>query len=132
MELSELAAEMEKAGNANNANEIHRKTDSLLKKYRRYSDILRPYFPQQKEMVYEQEVTPEIEKDFVDKMSNALDELDMDVAGEILSQMSSFKNDKMKKDLLKQMQEAVGAYDSMLCEELLCKWIMLSNGNVKE
>ena len=132
LELSELAAEMEKAGNANNANEIHRKTDSLLKKYRRYSDILRPYFPQQKEMVYEQEVTPEIEKDFVDKMSNALDELDMDVAGEILSQMSSFKNDKMKKDLLKQMQEAVGAYDSMLCEELLCKWIMLSNGNVKE
>ena len=121
--LSELAAEMEIAGNAENADVIHRCTDDMLALYLEYVDILEPYFREEKkEEVPTQEASREEMENFFTEMRNALDELDMDCGAEILEQMAMFCFPEEQARLLEQMKDAVAGYDSDACEALIAQW----------
>ena len=122
-ELSELAAEMEIAGNAVNGELIHRCTDDMLVRYREYIDILAPYFPEEKkEELPTGEAGAEDIKNFFAELRGALDELDMDQADEILEQMTVFFYPEEQAKLLVQVQDAVAGYDSDTCETLIAQW----------
>jgi len=122
-ELSELAAEMEIAGNAVNGELIHRCTDDMLVRYREYIDILAPYFPEEKkEELPTREAGAEDIKNFFTELRGALDELDMDRADEILEQMTVFCFPEEQAKLLVQIQDAVAGYDSDTCETLIAQW----------
>lgn len=121
--LSEIAAEMEIAGNAENGAVIHQSTDDMLVQYREYIDILAPYFPEEKRVeTPTQEASPEEMENFFAEMRSALDELDMDCAEELLGQMSVFCFSEEQAQLLEQLRDAVAGYDSDACESLISQW----------
>ena len=122
-ELSELAAKMEAAGNAADGALIHRCTDEMLRQYRAYKDILAPFFPEEKkEETPLQEATAEEMGNCFAEIRNALDELDMDRAGEVLDQIATYAFPEEQVQLLEQMKEAVAGYDSDTCEMLIAQW----------
>ncbi len=121
--LSDLAASLEQAGNAENADMIHAQTPDLLKQYSEYSRILAPYFPD--------EVTNDAEKADADeetlhtlfgKLREALDNLDMDDMEAVLKDMDQYRYTDWKHDLFERLKNAVDDIDVDACEEILQEW----------
>lgn len=121
--LSDLAASLEQAGNAGNADMIHAQTPDLLKQYSEYSRILAPYFPD--------EVTNDTDKAEADeetlhtlfeKLREALDNLDMDDMETVLKDMDQYRYTDWKHDLFERLKNAVDDIDVDSCEEILQEW----------
>ena len=100
-ELSKLAAEMEQAGNRGDAGVIHRRTDDMLAFYRSYREILRPYFPEEKESAGEKKMDAEVLRTFFSEMRNAMDELDMDSMDELVKKMKAYRYEGIQEEYFK-------------------------------
>ena len=120
MELSEMAAELEKAGNARDTNYILNNTDKMLEKYNAYHDAFSFYFA--KEQVEEQKSG--IDRDslisILDKMLIAVDNLDMDEMEAVIGELQKYEFDGANYfDELAQASENV---DVDTCAEIVNKW----------
>lgn len=123
MELSDMAAEMERAGNARDSALIHRKTDELLKRYRGYISVLQPFF-QEKEADERAKagLTQEILQSFFEKMQEAVDDLDMDRMEAVIGDMERYHYDDWQKELFLQLKNAVEDIDTDACEAIIGEW----------
>lgn len=121
-ELSKLAAEMEQAGNRGDAGVIHRRTDDMLAFYRSYREILRPYFPEEKESAGEKKMDAEVLRTFFSEMRNAMDELDMDSMDELVKKMKAYRYGGIQEEYFKELRQAAEEFEVDVCEKILEKW----------
>lgn len=123
IELSELAARMEQAGNAGNIDFILSHHEELLEKYLALEPILSKHVS-----VPKKQTSPKSDYDagqllsLLDEMQDALDELNMDEMGLILDRMEQFSLDEMQQPYLMKMRNSVDELDAETCELLISQW----------
>ncbi len=123
MELYEMAARLEKAGNEKDEELIHSSTDDMLQLYISYIDILRSYFPEEKkEEGQGRAITASELEVFFEEIRAAMEDLDMDVAMEIFNNMAEFTYKEEEEVFFEMLGEAVADYDADKCEEIIDKW----------
>ncbi|MBP3205452.1 MAG: PocR ligand-binding domain-containing protein [Lachnospiraceae bacterium] len=122
-ELSDMAAELEKAGNANDMRIIREKTAHVLKKYLMYQQDLRPFFGGEDENA---ESKPALDdatlKEQFEKLAVAVDELDMDGMEEVSDKLKEFGYKGEEEKLCKELLEAISEMDVDACVEIMEKW----------
>lgn len=123
MELSALAADMEKAGNAGNAQLIHQYTGSMLEQYMHYDHILAPYFMEQDTPSNDAKTwTPETGRLLFQALRSAMEELDMDQMEAVIQDMTLYHYQDWQMDLFKQLRNAAEELDVDSCETILAAW----------
>lgn len=122
IELANKAERMEMAGNAQNGVLIHECTDEMLAQYRRYSEILKSYFPEKEKQKAEEEISGEILEKVFAELREALEELDLDKMEDATRELMQYKYDGWQKELVEQLENAVEEIDSEVCEEIILKW----------
>ena len=123
VELSALAADMEKAGNAENAQLIHQYTASLLEQYWHLDHILAPYFmEQQPEQDSLKAISAEILHSAFHSLRKAIAELDMDQMEDVIQELSQYYYEDWQMDYYKQLKNAVEELDVDSCESILADW----------
>lgn len=123
MELSNMAAELEKAGNDNNLEMIHEKTGEMLNKYYSYLQEFKPFIiideaPDEEKMPVDLNNVKKLLHD----LHTAFDELDMDAMEEIVSELGKYKFEGRDKEKYEELKDAVDNLDSFTGEEVLIAW----------
>lgn len=92
LELSFLAEKLEHAGTEHNLELIHNETDSLLRIYRGYSHLLRPYIDSLKIKSPKPKIyaTDEVLHECLSNLSNALKDFDIDKADELIDVLQGY------------------------------------------
>jgi len=122
-ELSDRAAALEAAGNANDIGIILQNTDDLLSMYAHYRDILNPFFPEKQEDVKgKPPITADILTDVFVEMKQAIDDLDMDKMDDAIHTLDGYSFDDENHELYINLCEAVADMDPDACEEVITKW----------
>ncbi len=130
IELSDMAAELEKAGNSRNTHFIRKYTDTMLEKYLEYETVLRPFCIEKEEKteVKKKILQPgELEKLFK-QMRIALDDLDMDGMEEACARIGNYYFESHQAELYEQLKEAVENIDVELCDVILGEWETVLGG----
>lgn len=122
IKLSERAKNLEEAGNRNDGNMIHALTGELLLQCRYYQKILEPYFPEEDKAVNQGRITKKVLEEAFEKIREALEELDMDTAGEMVLKLAEYTYDEWQEKLLAEIENAVENMDVEQCEEIIVKW----------
>lgn len=120
--LSEMAEKLEKAGQESDIEFIKKNTDSLLRDYRRYQEILQPYFEEKTEEIAKPDSSAEILYPLFSSAREALDNLDMDEMEEVLAKLMEYRYPSQQQALCTQLQDAVDNLDSDACEEIILEW----------
>ncbi len=123
IELSALAADMEKAGNAGNTQLIHQYTGSMLEQYLHYDHILAPYFMEQKKTADNGiPISADILTQSFSALRSAIEELDMDQMEAVIQEMAPHHYEGWQMELYKQLKNAVEELDVDSCESILATW----------
>lgn len=123
LELSDVAAAMEKAGNDKDGDLIHQQTDAMLEKYRSYLPVLEEFFQEEDEADNGREtITSEERERLFVEMRDALENLDMDRMEEVAEEMRQYQYQDWEKELLQQLYDAVEEMDVDACEGILAEW----------
>lgn len=122
LKLSERAENLENAGNRKDGDMIHALTGELLLQCRYYQEILKPYFPEEDKTADQGKITKEALVEAFEKIREALEELDMDTADEIVMKLAEYRYDGWQKELLGKMENAVEDMDVEQCEEIIETW----------
>lgn len=123
MELSNMAAELEKAGNENDLELIHEKTDAMLNKYYSYLQDLKPFATIEEAATEEKKaVDLDAVKELLHNLHTAFEELDMDSMEEIVSELGRYKFEGKDEEEYEELKEAVDNLDSFTGEEVLEAW----------
>jgi len=121
--LSELAAELEKAGNVRDVKMIRENTEKMLVKYRSYQPILAPYFEVEETVGELGDITDAVLSDLFEKMKMAIDELDMDEMANVIQEMKQYNYTDAGKEYFEKLQEAVDNIDVDACQEIMEQWL---------
>lgn len=123
LSLSRKAAAMEKAGNARDSEAIHKHTDEMLKQYLGYLSVLEPFCAEEEEdEAQKKQISKEILEQYFDKMSSAIEDLDMDQVEEVIAEMNQYRYETGQTELFHQLKEAAEEFDVDRCEEILGTW----------
>lgn len=122
MKLSERAKNLEDAGNRSDADMIHALTGELLLQCKYYQEILKPYFPEEDRTAAQGMITKEVLEEAFGKIKEALEELDMDTAGEMVLKLAEYTYDGWQGELFAEIENAVENMDVEQCEEIIEKW----------
>ena len=123
VELSELAAKLEQAGNNNDTPFILSHHDRMMERYRAYEAILRQYAespgdsPKTKEAYDAEKVL-----NLLDHVREASDNLDMDAVESVVGELNKIELPDEQEDYLTQMQDAVEGMDAERCELISEEW----------
>ena len=121
--LSDKAAALEKAGNAKDAVFIHRRTDEMLEQYVAYLPVLEPFCTdQKKEEKLNNPIPDVVRRDCFTDMRLAIDDLDMDRMGDVISKMSGYSYEPWQEELFDQLKDAAEDVDVDRCEEIMQEW----------
>ena len=122
LKLAERAENLENAGNRKDGDMIHALTGELLLQCRYYQEILRPYFPEEDKTADQGKISKEALAEAFEKIREALEELDMDTAGEMVLKLTEYRYNGWQKELLAKLENAVEDMDVEQCEEIIEKW----------
>lgn len=122
LSLSDKAADLEKAGNARDADAIHQNTDEMLEQYRGYLETLAPFCSDEEDIMEKKDLTEDILRECFAKMKEAIENLDMDQVEEVIRDMAQYHYKDWEKDLLTQLKEATEEMDADRCEEIIKEW----------
>jgi len=121
--ISKLAAELEQAGNEGNIDLINEKNDLLLSEYRRYKEILAPYFPETKTAeTISNEITPDMISQMLDRLKDALDNFDILQIDEVIEEMSGYQYSDSEKEIFDKLKEVAELNDVEACVEIVDEW----------
>lgn len=84
LSLSDKAAVLEKAGNADT---IHENTDEMLEQYIGYIEMLAPFCPDEEDTADKKDISNEVLNEYFSKMRDAVENLDMDYMEEVIKDM---------------------------------------------
>ncbi len=121
--LSELAAELEKAGNVRDVKTICENTEGMLEKYRSYQPVLEPYFVVEEVVGELGSITEAVLSDLFEKLRMAVDELDMDKMADVIIEMKKYSYADVDKEYFEKLQEAVDNIDVDACQEIMEQWL---------
>lgn len=121
-ELAETAEQMEVAGNARNAELIHKITPGMLAEYSFYKSILAPYFTKEDEAKGDKQISGGELAVYFAQMRDALENLDMDTVEDIMQSMKQYAYGSAQDELFEQLKNAVDDMDTEKCEEILDAW----------
>lgn len=119
--ISELAAEMEKAGNEGNIALINEKTEEMLEEYMKLKDILKPYFTDVSEAEEHYAQFEEI-MNMLEKMQDALDAFDTLQIDEVIEEMSKFKYSEENVDFFERLKSAAEESAVDECLDIVGEW----------
>ncbi len=123
MSLAEKAAEMEKAGNAQNGDLIHRETKGMLEQYFNYISVLQPFCDEKKkDNIKKKRVSSDILERMFGRMKTAMEDLDMDEMESVIQEMEQYSYADEDQELFVQLREAVEEMDVDTCETILQTW----------
>ena len=122
MELADLAAAMEAAGNARDTELIRNHNDEMLMMYCSLQDILRPYIPQEEEIQTEGVIEQSELLRLFHNMREAMEELDLDKMEEVVHEMQRYEYDEEQKEFLERLKEAEESIDVDACEDIIGQW----------
>lgn len=120
--LADMAESMEAAGNAQNAELIHKTTPVMLEEYIKYKDILKPYFTKKNTEYGGRQADVKKLNEFFAKMEAALEDLDMDKMEEVISNMEKYSYSKEHEEYFNRLKNAVEDVDTEQCEEIIACW----------
>ena len=123
MELSELAARMEKAGNEYDIKFILAHHEEMLQKYQAYGPILEKYLDSPDKAV-KRKGSYDGEKvlSLLGGMAEAIENLDMDAMDAVVEELDEMMYPREQEKYLAQMKEAVEGLDVETCETVLTEW----------
>ena len=110
--LSDCFRHMEDCGNAGNVDSIRRETPDLLREYREFKEILKPFGEEQN--AEKQETTAENLKEQLKQIHDAMDQFDLDGADEAMKELEKYKLPKECEERMEQLR--VGMADVMMEE----------------
>ena len=119
--ISEIAAEMEKAGNDGNIELINEKTVPMLEEYLQLKESLKPYFTDASEGKERFAQFEEI-VDMLEKMQVALDAFDTLQIDEVIEKMSKFKYSEESADFFEQLKKAAEESNIDDCLDIVNQW----------
>ena len=122
MELSEIAAELEKAGNEQDIDTIRNKSDIMLQKYVGYIDVLKPYCEEKEDNSNKKYADKDKLSALFERMLEAVDNLDMDQMEEVIIHMERYSFDDNQSKFFGELKIAVGNIDVERCEEIIHNW----------
>jgi CheY-like chemotaxis protein len=125
--LSQKAAAMEAAGNAQDVERIRACTDDMLLQYRSYLSILKPYFEVDSKTQTKEVQADELSSLFT-SMRDALENLDIDHMESVIEQMNEYHYENWQKTLFDQLKDAVADVDVERCDAILNEWESRENG----
>ncbi len=122
MELADLAAELEKAGNENNVALIKEKTEKMLTMYRGMKEILGPHVPheEKKDLVAaaKDDIIP-----LLDQLSEALDCFDTLAIDDVVEQLAGFSYPtEEQQDFFEQLRDAAEVSDIDTIAAIIPQW----------
>ena len=121
--LSEMAAELEKAGNVRDIDMIMKHTGEMLMKYRAYQAVFAPFFPETEENESsKKEITVEILEECFKRLREAMEELDLDGMESVEEDMSAYRYPDKWKEPFAKLKAAIANIDVDTCEEILNEW----------
>ncbi len=121
--LSELAAQLEAAGNALDIDTITQKTDDALEMYAHYYDILQPYFNSARTSTESgNKITHEKLEAVFQKIAHAIDNLNLDEMEACVKELENYSYDEEETKLYNRLCEAVAEMDPDICEEVIENW----------
>ncbi|MCM1216823.1 MAG: PocR ligand-binding domain-containing protein [Lachnospiraceae bacterium] len=123
MELSDLAAQMEQAGNKKDIDFIRAHHDEMLEQYEAYGPILEKYLESPTEAVrlrdpYDSTAV----QNLLNGMEEAIDNLDMDIMDEVVEQFEKMELPEDQVQCFLMMKEAVEELDVETCEKVVTAW----------
>lgn len=121
-DLSDRAAALEAAGNANDIDIILQNTDELLALYAHYQDILSPFFPEKHEVEGKPPITSDVLTEVFAEMKQAIDDLDMDKMDDAIHTLDGYSFDDENHELYIKLCEAVADMDPDACEAVITEW----------
>ncbi|MDE7271659.1 MAG: PocR ligand-binding domain-containing protein [Lachnospiraceae bacterium] len=121
-ELSNRAAALEAAGNANDIDIILQNTDDMLSMYAHYHDILNPFFQEKPEAEGKPPITASVLTDVFAEMQQAINDLDMDRMDDAIHTLDGYSFDDESHELYIKLCEAVADMDPDACEEVIGNW----------
>ncbi len=122
MELSNMAADMEKAGNEANGVLIHSKTGRMLERYRSYLKSLQGFLVKEEDGAEKEEITNERLQEFFVQMLDAAENLDMDGMEHVIGEMEGYRYDDWQAAFFERLKEAVQDVDTDACETIVGEW----------
>ncbi len=118
MKLSERFYELEKYGNAENAEALHRETPEVLALYRSYKEILKPFSQnadEGKEEISAQDLILKLKM-----LENAIQSFDMDTADDVMAELAQVR---VPDECAEQMERLTAFYADLAMSEMIetCK-----------
>ena len=122
-ELADLAAQMEKAGNRNDVEFIRANHGRMLAKYQEYEAILSEYLESpDKAIRLKDDFDQERLLGLLNEMSEAVDNLNMDVMDDIVEQLEKMAIPQEQSQLFSMVKNAVEDLDVETCEMVITEW----------
>ena len=121
-ELANMAAELEKAGKANDLAYIHEHTDEMLEKYLSYEPVFAPFFAKQLDSGTKAPADADTLKEIFAAFREAMDNLDTDTMDELCDRLMSYEYPEEQKDYMLSLHEASDNIDLDKCEQIIVYW----------
>lgn len=123
MRLSERAAALEKAGNARDAEFIHKNTGRMLDQYLGYRFVFKPFLPdEKKEGGGRENISVAGLLKYFEDMRTAMEDLDMDRMEEVVQKMDHYHYEDWQEEMYMRLKDAVEEIDVDSCETILQEW----------
>ena len=123
VELSNMARDLEEAGNNNDIDKIKNETPKLIKLYRSYLSVLEPYGQDEKTQEPTEKVTDEQLKQEVEKLLTAIKNFDIGEAEEIANRISSFEINEENQKHFNEINSLIEELEYEDCENKLIDWL---------
>lgn len=120
MEVSQMAERLEACGNAGDLETIHLETEELLKQYRKYISILKPFAHTL--ILEEKSFTQEEKKDHLSCLIDLLEDFDLDGAKIICNQLKTSVLPKEEQQLRQELCGLVEEMEYDMAAEVAEKW----------
>ena len=121
LELADIAAELEQAGNEGNLQLIKDKTGEMLSRYAAMKELLAPYFPEEEKKEH-QEATNSDVAGLLDELKEALDNFDTLQVDEVIEKMEEYDYPEDQQALFDQLKEGAEIGDIDACGQVVEQW----------
>ena len=124
LELADMAAELEKAGNDRNTEFIEKYTEPMLQKYLSYEPLIGILFDDKKveKKKRKTKASRKVLLELFDMMTIALDNLDIDMMEEVISGLDKYNFDLEQSKLYERLSEEVSNIDIDACDKTIAEW----------
>lgn len=97
-------------------------TERLLSEFLKYKEYLAPYFPDVKTANEKKKASEDETFELLDKMTEALDEMDTLVIDEVMEEFDIYEFDAAQNSFLEKLKKAAEDFDIDLCVDIVDEW----------